>query len=211
MLLFGVSSVVVAGGCAFKIPKRTKVAQRRVKVVVFAGVRRCCLRAGTWQLRIKEPVCPSQLSSLRHNMRAEILFLSLLLSASAFSPLLPPHSSVSVLPTQGLRSLHTQLYLKNTRSISFRGVRDRNGQQVRLNSDPSPSIMPDGGLSPCVIKVVGVGGGGSNAVDRMMETRVEGVEFWAVNTDAQALGRSKAKGARVLNIGGDVTRGLGGE
>ena len=36
--------------------------------------------------------------------------------------------------------------------------------------------MPDGGLSPCVIKVVGVGGGGSNAVDRMMETRVEGVE-----------------------------------
>lgn len=43
----------------------------------------------------------------------------------------------------------------------------------------------------------------------MMETRVEGVEFWAVNTDAQALGRSKAKGARVLNIGSDVTRGLG--
>mgnify|MGYP006088318443 CR=1 FL=1 len=71
--------------------------------------------------------------------------------------------------------------------------------------------MPDGGsgLSPCVIKVIGVGGGGSNAVDRMMETRVEGVEFWAVNTDAQALGRSKAKGARVLNVGTDVTRGLG--
>lgn len=73
----------------------------------------------------------------------------------------------------------------------------------------SPVVMPDGGLSPCVIKVIGVGGGGSNAVDRMMETRVEGVEFWAVNTDAQALGRSKAKGARVLNIGSDVTRGLG--
>ncbi|GMH79080.1 hypothetical protein TrLO_g7746 [Triparma laevis f. longispina] len=77
-----------------------------------------------------------------------------------------------------------------------------------LNSE-APVVMPDGGLSPCVIKVVGVGGGGSNAVDRMMETRVEGVEFWAVNTDAQALGRSKAKGARVLNIGSDVTRGLG--
>merc|ERR1719203_1018604 len=55
----------------------------------------------------------------------------------------------------------------------------------------------------------GVGGGGSNAVDRMMETRVAGVEFWAVNTDAQALGRSKAKGASVLNIGASVTRGLG--
>lgn len=69
--------------------------------------------------------------------------------------------------------------------------------------------MPDGGLSPCVIKVVGVGGGGSNAVDRMMESRVDGVEFWAVNTDAQALGRSKAKGAQTLNIGSTVTRGLG--
>merc|ERR1719203_1986836 len=55
----------------------------------------------------------------------------------------------------------------------------------------------------------GVGGGGSNAVDRMMETRVAGVEFWAVNTDAQALGRSKVKGAKVLNIGTSVTRGLG--
>lgn len=69
--------------------------------------------------------------------------------------------------------------------------------------------MPDGGISPCIIKVVGVGGGGSNAVDRMMDTRMDGVEFWAVNTDAQALGRSKAKGASVLNIGMTVTRGLG--
>jgi cell division protein FtsZ len=69
--------------------------------------------------------------------------------------------------------------------------------------------MPDGGLSPCVIKVIGVGGGGCNAVDRMLDTAVGGVEFWAVNTDAQALGRSKAKGAKVLNIGASVTRGLG--
>ena len=38
-------------------------------------------------------------------------------------------------------------------------------------------------------------------VDRMLDTRVSGVDFWAINTDAQALGRSKAKGARVLNIG----------
>lgn len=71
------------------------------------------------------------------------------------------------------------------------------------------AIMPDGGLSPCVIKVIGVGGGGSNAVDRMLDTAVGGVDFWALNTDAQALGRSKAKGAKVLNIGASVTRGLG--
>ncbi len=67
----------------------------------------------------------------------------------------------------------------------------------------------DGGLSPCVIKVIGVGGGGCNAVDRMLDTRIGGVDFWALNTDAQALGRSKAKGARILNIGSSATRGLG--
>ncbi len=43
----------------------------------------------------------------------------------------------------------------------------------------------------------------------MLETRVGGVDFWAINTDAQALGRSKAKGAKVLNIGSSATRGLG--
>lgn len=43
----------------------------------------------------------------------------------------------------------------------------------------------------------------------MMETEVTGVEYWAINTDAQALGRSKALGAKILNIGSSVTRGLG--
>jgi len=79
----------------------------------------------------------------------------------------------------------------------------------RSMSDTNGAVMPDGGLSPCIIKVVGVGGGGCNAVDRMLDTRVGGVDFWAVNTDAQALGRSKAKGAKVLNIGSTATRGLG--
>jgi len=76
-------------------------------------------------------------------------------------------------------------------------------------SNSATALMPDGGLSPCVIKVLGVGGGGSNAVDRMLDTRIGGVEFWSINTDAQALGRSKAKGASILNIGSAVTRGLG--
>ena len=57
------------------------------------------------------------------------------------------------------------------------------------------------------IKVIGVGGGGNNAVNRMIEHGVQGVEFIAVNTDAQALNLSKAE----LNyqIGGKLTRGLG--
>ncbi|MFC3039459.1 cell division protein FtsZ [Virgibacillus xinjiangensis] len=57
------------------------------------------------------------------------------------------------------------------------------------------------------IKVIGVGGGGNNAVNRMIEHGVEGVEFIAVNTDAQALHLSKAEVK--LQIGGELTRGLG--
>jgi cell division protein FtsZ len=57
------------------------------------------------------------------------------------------------------------------------------------------------------IKVIGVGGGGSNAVNRMIENGVQGVEFIAVNTDAQALNRSHAP--TKLQIGEKLTRGLG--
>ena len=57
------------------------------------------------------------------------------------------------------------------------------------------------------LRVVGVGGGGSNAVDRMIEMGVRGVDFVAINTDAQALMRSKAN-TRV-RIGEKLTRGLG--
>ncbi|HEU5316294.1 MAG TPA: cell division protein FtsZ [Chloroflexota bacterium] len=57
------------------------------------------------------------------------------------------------------------------------------------------------------IKVIGVGGGGSNAVDRMIENEVRGVEFITINTDAQALLRSQAPVR--IRIGDRVTRGLG--
>ena len=58
-----------------------------------------------------------------------------------------------------------------------------------------------------VIKVVGVGGGGTNAVNRMIEEGIRGVEFVAVNTDAQALAISDAD--IKVHIGTDVTKGLG--
>ncbi|MEB2298221.1 cell division protein FtsZ [Lysinibacillus xylanilyticus] len=58
-----------------------------------------------------------------------------------------------------------------------------------------------------VIKVIGVGGGGNNAVNRMIEHGVQGVDFIAVNTDAQALNLSKAE--IKLQIGTKLTRGLG--
>ena len=57
------------------------------------------------------------------------------------------------------------------------------------------------------IKVMGVGGGGCNAVDRMIESEVTGIEFWAINTDAQALERASAQ--QKLQIGQKITKGLG--
>ena len=57
------------------------------------------------------------------------------------------------------------------------------------------------------IRVIGVGGGGSNAVDRMVAARLPGVSFVAIITDAQALRRSRA--ATKIRIGASTTRGLG--
>ncbi len=57
------------------------------------------------------------------------------------------------------------------------------------------------------IKVIGVGGGGGNAVAQMIDANIDGVEFIAANTDAQAL--RQFKGPNVLQIGSSVTKGLG--
>ena len=61
--------------------------------------------------------------------------------------------------------------------------------------------------SNAVIKVIGVGGGGGNAVKHMIENHVEGVDFICANTDAQALSDIESK--TVLQLGGDITKGLG--
>lgn len=57
------------------------------------------------------------------------------------------------------------------------------------------------------IKVVGVGGSGNNAISRMIESKIKGVEFVAINTDAQALHHSKA--SEKVHIGKNLTKGLG--
>lgn len=58
-----------------------------------------------------------------------------------------------------------------------------------------------------VIKVIGVGGGGSNAVEHMVREQIEGVEFFAINTDAQALRKSTV--GQTIQIGNAITKGLG--
>ena len=57
------------------------------------------------------------------------------------------------------------------------------------------------------ILVVGVGGGGNNAVNRMVEEGIRGVELLGINTDKQAL--ASCKSPRLLQIGADLTKGLG--
>src|SRR5919201_5910732 len=77
---------------------------------------------------------------------------------------------------------------------------------ARVAEEPTPwgTAKPAG--QP-VLRVVGVGGAGVNAVNRMVEAQVEGVEFLAINTDLQSLQQSTAD--ITLHIGPNVTRGLG--
>ncbi len=78
--------------------------------------------------------------------------------------------------------------------------------QDAATSGSTSSSIPD--IAPVAnIKVVGVGGGGSNAVNRMATSDLANVEFIAVNTDAQALYHSKAESK--IHIGREATRGLG--
>ena len=73
--------------------------------------------------------------------------------------------------------------------------------------DTPSSAYTDGPVGQPRIRVVGVGGAGVNAVNRMVEAEVEGVEFLAVNTDQQSLQQSTAD--ITLHIGAELTRGLG--
>ena len=67
--------------------------------------------------------------------------------------------------------------------------------------------LVDSAPQSAVIKVIGVGGGGGNAVNHMAKNNIEGVEFICANTDAQAL--RNASTGKVLQLGGQVTKGLG--
>jgi cell division protein FtsZ len=76
----------------------------------------------------------------------------------------------------------------------------REEPRMSAPAEPAPVLQP-------VLRVVGVGGAGVNAVNRMIEAGVEGVDFIAVNTDLQSLQQSSAD--TVLHIGSETTRGLG--
>ncbi len=114
------------------------------------------------------------------------------------------------------------LTYKNSQSsgqqgISLAGISTNNpfghsGLSLGQNGDNnhSPQENPVGDIIPgrvANIKVIGVGGGGGNAVNRMIASDLSGVEFWSINTDAQAL--TMAAAPCRLQIGQKLTRGLG--
>ena len=68
-------------------------------------------------------------------------------------------------------------------------------------------LTENNGVQSAVIKVIGVGGGGGNAVEHMITEGVDGVEFICANTDAQALRNSNAK--NLVQLGEEITKGLG--
>jgi len=78
-------------------------------------------------------------------------------------------------------------------------ARQLGGINIFIDDDPP--------ISGARIKVIGVGGGGSNAVNRMIEAGIEGIEFLVANTDLQALKRSKAP--IKIQLGSRLTKGLG--
>ena len=107
-----------------------------------------------------------------------------------------------------LRSVHTLVRERVYRRSSLRTCTVYRAVPRKLIAPREvPNVMSDPQNYLAVIKVVGVGGGGVNAVNRMIDAGLKGVEFIAANTDAQALLMSDAD--EKLDIGRDLTRGLG--
>ncbi|XP_057845659.2 cell division protein FtsZ homolog 1, chloroplastic isoform X1 [Cryptomeria japonica] len=121
-------------------------------------------------------------------------------SASSDNKILTNLSLLKTSSFGGARELLNNVDIRRNRSSSFRPV-------LRVRS----SYSEFRGMEPARIKVVGIGGGGNNAVNRMiasgLQVLIKGVEFYAINTDAQALLQSVAE--NTVQIGELLTRGLG--
>eukprot|EP00878_Enallax_costatus_P000848 GHUV01000974.1.p1 GENE.GHUV01000974.1~~GHUV01000974.1.p1 ORF type:complete len:491 (+),score=132.08 GHUV01000974.1:225-1697(+) len=125
-------------------------------------------------------------------------------------------TSCAPLPVQGPRCV--RLARPCTHRLSAPGLRAQQGDGNNSGlwlppSRPKRDSIRAQGSTSCSsmakIKVVGVGGGGSNAVNRMLSSQLTGVELMVMNTDAQALSSSPLPTDSKLQIGGKLTRGLG--
>ena len=100
-------------------------------------------------------------------------------------------------------SLHTDSYANDGSGVQSVTAAS-NGSALSAEGPMNGDIIPS---SVARIKVIGVGGGGCNAVNRMIDSGLVGIEFWTVNTDAQALTYSSTTNA--MQLGQKLTRGLG--
>ncbi|CAK7329112.1 unnamed protein product [Dovyalis caffra] len=113
----------------------------------------------------------------------------------------PNHSKDSFL------DLHPEVSMLRSDANAYSSLRkEKSGGSVTESSGDS-SFMSN--HNEARIKVIGVGGGGSNAVNRMIESSLTGVEFWIVNTDIQAMKMSPVLPENRLQVGKELTRGLG--
>jgi cell division protein FtsZ len=105
-------------------------------------------------------------------------------------------------PQERLRSVFSSDIPEDMLEREIEPPREAPQVEARTWSAPQPS-----GVAEPVLRVVGVGGAGVNAIDRMIEADIDGIEFVAVNTDMQSLEGSAAE--RKVRIGNHATRGLG--
>ena len=106
--------------------------------------------------------------------------------------------------------LNSSEYKNSSTKVSANYLYDRTmGLPIKDSQTLTQEMIPDNIVPSNVarIKVIGVGGGGCNAVNRMIQSDIIGVEFWAINTDAQALAQAEAPNR--LQVGQKLTRGLG--
>uniref|UniRef100_A0A2K2AXH4 Uncharacterized protein n=1 Tax=Populus trichocarpa TaxID=3694 RepID=A0A2K2AXH4_POPTR len=104
--------------------------------------------------------------------------------------------------------LHPEVsMLRSDANDTYSSVRKETSGRNVTESSGDTSFMSN--YNEAKIKVVGVGGGGSNAVNRMIESSLTGVEFWIVNTDIQAMKMSPVLPENRLQVGKELTRGLG--
>jgi len=91
-------------------------------------------------------------------------------------------------------------------NLNFTNQDTNKSNSMKNNQTPPPLVRNEDSLG-AKIKVIGIGGGGVNAINNMIRSGLQGVEFIAANTDAQALKSSEADVK--LQLGGELTRGLG--
>jgi cell division protein FtsZ len=119
----------------------------------------------------------------------------------------PLSDSLAPLSIDPMSSAASQTNSYLSAGLSMEPSNANHNSEIRVMSGEAAKggdIVPG---SVARIKVIGVGGGGCNAVNRMIDSGLAGIEFWTVNTDAQALTHSATSNA--LQIGQKLTRGLG--